>query len=182
MSNPKCNKKMSNITLIGMAGCGKSTLGKLLAKKQGYDFVDSDEIIDSTGKKTSEIMHELGEEELLKVEEDVFLNLVGDKKIFAPGGSCIYSSKGMEHFRDISLVVFLDVAFEIIQRRLDENVIKDRGIIGLKKQTLKELFNSRMPLYEKYAHLTVKLGDNPKNDNFNILMKNINEFRNEKQR
>ena len=164
---------MKNITLIGMAGSGKSVLGKSLAKKLGYKFVDVDQIIESSGKKLQEIINKQGEKAFLKIEEKTILSLRGNKKIFSPGGSCVLSTKAMNHLKKISLIIFIDVNFSIIKKRLEKICFDKRGIIGLKKKSLKEIYTFRKHLYKKYSHLTIKLNERPYKENINLLIKKL---------
>ena len=152
-------KKANNITFIGMAGSGKSFLGELLAKKIGYEFVDVDKVIESHGEKLQDIIDKKGEDAFLKIEEKTILGLKGNKKIFSPGGSCVYSSKAMNYLRKISLVVFINVSYNIIKKRLEKAGLHKRGIVGLKNKPLRELYHTRKPEYEKYAHVEIKLGE-----------------------
>lgn len=85
-------------------------------------------------------------------------------KVFSPGGSCVLSSMAMRHLKKISLVMFLDVPLEIIRGRLITQNITNRGIVGLRKMTLNELFEFRKPLYLKYADVVVELGKRPLSD------------------
>lgn len=165
---------MNNITLIGMAGSGKSTLGKLLAEKLGYEFIDVDEIIESSGRKLQEIIDSDREDEFLRIEEKTILSLSGNKRIFSAGGSCVLSPKAMAHLRKISLVVFVDVPFKIIDKRFKEYDLALRGLVGFKEMTLRTIFDFRKPLYQKFAHLTVKLDSNSVEENLEILLDKVN--------
>ena len=164
---------MHNIALIGMPGCGKSTLGKLLASRLDYEFVDCDTIIESSGVKLQEIIDEKGEDEFLRIEEAVLLSLLGNGKIFSPGGSCVLSPNAMEYLRRISLLVFIDVPFEVLEKRLATGNIDKRGIVGLNEKTLKELFDFRRPLYLKYAHLMVNSDERTIQASVDILLSRV---------
>ncbi|MDR1630159.1 MAG: shikimate kinase [Oscillospiraceae bacterium] len=146
--------KKSNITLIGMAGCGKSTVGVLLAKAKNLMFVDTDLIIQQKyGKYLWEILEEEGSEVFLCREEAAICRLQCEKTCIATGGSVVYSAKAMEHLKQLSTMVFLDVAFEEIERRIAD--IKTRGVVIAPGRTLRGLFDERRPLYQAYADLTV---------------------------
>ncbi|MCQ1536508.1 shikimate kinase [Methanosarcina sp. KYL-1] len=146
-----------NITLIGMAGAGKSTIGKALAKRLGYSFIDVDSLIKKkTGMSLQTLIDTQGDSALIRLEEEVVLELgKADGCIISPGGSVVYSEKSMEHLKKVSRIVFLDAPFRSIVRRIPN--AKKRGIVGFRDRSLKELFDERLVLYRKYADLTIKL-------------------------
>ena len=144
----------SNITLVGMPASGKSTIGVLLAKRLGYSFVDVDIVIqEKTGQLLKEIITERGTEGFLKVEEDVNAGLELEHSVIAPGGSVIYGPKAMEHLHEISTVVYLKLSYEDVKQRLGD--LKDRGVALKDGMTLLDLYKERVPLYEKYADVTI---------------------------
>ena len=144
----------SNITLIGMPASGKSTVGVLLAKRLGYSFVDADIVIqEKTEKLLKEIIAEQGTDGFLKVEEEVNSELNVQRSVIAPGGSVIYGPKAMEHLKEISVVVYLKLSYEDVKMRLGD--LKDRGVALKDGMTLKDLYDERIPLYEKYADITI---------------------------
>lgn len=143
-----------NITLIGMPAAGKSTIGVLLAKRLGYSFVDSDIVIqEKTGKLLKEIIAESGTEGFLKVEEQINRELDVRRSVIAPGGSVIYGPKAMEHLKEISVVVYLKLSYQDLKHRLGD--LTDRGVALKDGMTLLDLYNERVPLYEKYADITI---------------------------
>lgn len=144
----------TNITLIGMPASGKSTVGVLLAKRLGYSFVDADIVIqEKTGKLLKEIIAEQGTDGFLKVEEEVNSELNVERSVIAPGGSVIYGPKAMEHLKEISVVVYLKLSYEDVKMRLGD--LKDRGVALKDGMTLKDLYDERIPLYERYADITI---------------------------
>lgn len=144
----------SNITLIGMPASGKSTVGVLLAKRLGYSFVDVDIVIqEKTGKLLKEIIAEVGTEGFLDVEEQVNSELDVKRSIIAPGGSVIYGEKAMEHLKEISTVVYLKLEYRDVKRRLGD--LTDRGVALKNGMTLRDLYEERVPIYEKYADITI---------------------------
>ena len=146
-----------NITLIGMPGAGKSTIGIVLAKVLGYDFIDSDLLIHKEeGKLLWEIMRDCGNDGFNKIEEKVNSQIQTSHSVIATGGSVIYGPKAMEHLRDISTVVYLKVSCSVLERRLGD--LTKRGVVFKPGQTLLDLYKERVPLYEKYAHITVNVG------------------------
>ena len=147
----------SNITLIGMPASGKSTIGVLLAKRLGYSFVDVDIVIqEKTGKLLKEIIAEQGTEGFIQVEEQVNRELDVRRCVIAPGGSVIYGESAMEHLKEISTIVYLKLSYQSVKRRLGN--LTDRGVALKDGMTLRDLYHERVPLYEKYADITVEEG------------------------
>lgn len=147
----------SNITLIGMPASGKSTIGVLLAKRLGYSFVDVDIVIqEKTGKLLKEIIAEQGTEGFIQVEEQVNRELDVHRCVIAPGGSVIYGESAMEHLKEISTIVYLKLSYQSVKRRLGN--LTDRGVALKDGMTLRDLYHERVPLYEKYADITVEEG------------------------
>ena len=144
----------TNITLIGMPGAGKSTVGVVLAKVLGYRFVDSDlEIQEQTGKLLHELITELGDEGFLELENRVNAGLAADHSVIATGGSAVFGREAMEHLREISVVVYLRLSCGRLKERLGD--LHERGVVLKPGQTLQELLEIRTPLYEKYAHIVI---------------------------
>lgn len=145
---------MNNIILIGMPGAGKSTIGVILAKVMGYNFIDSDLLIQEQEQcLLKDIIERDGLEGLIAVEERINSNIQANNSIIATGGSVIYGPKAMEHLREIGTVVYIQLSYETIRKRLGN--IKQRGVVFQEGQTLKSLYKERCPLYEQYAHLIV---------------------------
>ena len=145
---------MNNIILIGMPGAGKSTIGVVLAKKIGYEFIDSDIVIQNRYKKIlQELINEYGTDGFEKIENDENKSLNPQNSVIATGGSAIYGKEAMEHFDSIGTVVYLNLPYEEIEQRLGN--LEERGVTIKKGQTLKDLYNERTPLYKKYANLTI---------------------------
>jgi len=153
-----------NITLIGMAGAGKSMIGKRLATRLGYQFIDPDEIIEKKmNLKLQEIIDRFGEDRFLEIEEQAIVELGPiHQAIISPGGSVVYSEKAMRFLKENSGVIFLDAPFEGIERHIPDQ--SKRGIIGLKKKDLRTLFQERRSLYQKYADITITLSEDPNTD------------------
>ena len=150
-----------NITLIGMAGAGKSAIGRKLAARLGYQFTDPDEIIEKKmDLKLQEIIDRFGEDRFLEIEERTIVDLGPmDNAVISPGGSVVYSDKAMSFLKENSAVIFLDAPFESIERHIPDQ--SRRGIIGLKQKDLRTLFRERRSLYQKYADITIELAEDP---------------------
>lgn len=147
-------KKGDNITLIGMPGSGKSTIGVVLAKRLGYQFVDTDLLIQAQEKRLlKEIIAEEGLDGFKRIENQVNADLSVSRSVIAPGGSVIYCQEAMEHLRELGEVIYLRVSYEELSRRLGDLV--DRGVALKEGQGLKELMEERGILYEKYADDTI---------------------------
>lgn len=144
----------SNITLIGMPASGKSTVGVLLAKRLGYSFVDVDIVIqEQEGRLLKEIIEQEGMEGFLSVEDRVNRELDVKRSVIAPGGSVIYGEEAMAHLKEISTVVYLKLSYEEVEERLGD--LKDRGVAVKDGMMLRDLYEERVPLYERYADVTV---------------------------
>lgn len=139
-----------NIVLIGMPGVGKSTVGVILAKMIGYQFIDADLLIQKQeGKLLHEIIAEKGTDGFIEIEERVNASIEASHTIIATGGSVVYGKKAMEHLSRIGTVVYLKVPYDTLEKRLED--IKGRGVVLKEGQTLRTLYDERTPLYEKYA-------------------------------
>lgn len=148
---------MDNITLIGMPGSGKSTVGVVLAKIFGYKFLDSDLLIqERENQKLCDIIEEKGQEEFLKIEDEVNAEIRAKRTVIATGGSACYCENAMRHLREISTVVYIKLSYEEVEKRLGD--LTKRGVVLKEGFTLKDLYEERCPLYEKYAHIIVDEG------------------------
>ena len=146
---------MNNVVLIGMPGCGKSSAGVLLAKALRKDFVDTDLLIQKfEGKSLQDIIDERGNAYFRDVEDAVIENFRGENYVIATGGSAVYSHDVMQKFRDAGdTIVYIKVPCDEIVRRLSN--IATRGVTLAPGQTIEDLYNERIPLYEKEAGVTV---------------------------
>lgn len=155
---------MKGITLIGMPGSGKSTIGKLLADKLSRNFIDLDILIkEKEGRSHVEVIEKNGERQLLNLEEKYTLGLSCENLIFAPGGSIIYSPKATEKLYQETIIFYLHLPIEEIKNRLGEE-IGNRGIVGLKEKGLEKLFQEREILYKKFAHKIIDCSGLNKNE------------------
>ena len=145
----------TNLVLIGMPASGKSTVGVILAKVIGYDFIDTDILIQRAEKKRlPEIIKAVGVDGFLEVEERVCSSVEADRCVIATGGSVVYSEKAMRHLKKIGHVMYLKTDYETIRKRLGN--IKQRGVALREGQTLRDLYEERVVLYEKYADTVVE--------------------------
>ena len=146
--------KERNYTLIGMPASGKSTVGVLLAKRLGFSFVDVDIVIQEKEKRLlKEIIAQEGIDGFMAGENRINASLDADRSVIAPGGSVIYGKEAMEHLREISTIVYLKLSYEDVKKRLGNLV--DRGVVLKDGMTLLDLYNERVPYYERYADITV---------------------------
>lgn len=162
----------NNVVLIGMPGSGKSTLGVLLAKMIGYNFIDSDLLIQSReGKKLYEIINEKGIDEFDRIENEVNASIEAENTVIATGGSVVYGKEAMEHLKSIGTVVFLDVSLAQLYDRI--NNMATRGISMREGQTLEDLYNERNILYNKYCDIKVSCTDNALAENAENIAKKL---------
>ena len=145
---------MDNITLIGMPGSGKSTVGVVLAKKLGYDFVDADLVIQARqGALLQELLDRHGLDAFLDMERNAIRSIACRRTVIAPGGSCVLRSGSMEHLKALGRIVYLRLGFSELERRITN--LADRGIAFAPGQGLREVYDQRAPLYERWADLVV---------------------------
>ena len=146
---------MDNIVLIGMPGTGKSVVGKALAARLGYDFVDADDVIVETpGKTLPEILRQQGLEEFYKIENRVGAELERQRTVIATGGSMVLYPQAMEHLRQGSTVVWLQTPLSRIRERMPAD-LWDRGIAAPQGRSIQEIYEERRALYARYADLIV---------------------------
>ena len=145
---------MKNIILIGMPAVGKSTVGVVVAKRIGYEFIDTDLLIQKQEKRLlKEIIAEEGNERFLEIENQVNRDLQVESAVISPGGSVVYCEEAMQHFKEIGTVIYLHATYEAIYKRISN--AKNRGVVLKEGQTLKDLYDERVKLFEKYADYTV---------------------------
>lgn len=149
---------MENIILIGMPGSGKSTVGVILAKTLGMDFIDTDLIIQIQQKsKLQSLVDRYGTDKFRDFEEKALLSVMNrSDTVIATGGSAVFCEKGMEHLKKNGICVYLDVPCDVLEKRLKN--IKTRGISAAKDMTIRDIFDERSPYYEKFADITVDCG------------------------
>ena len=143
-----------NLIFIGMPAVGKSTVGVVVAKRLGKRFVDVDLVIQEQEKKLlREIIADVGEDGFLKVENRVNAGIEAENSVISPGGSVVYCEEAMQHYKEIGIIVYLKASYQTIKRRIRNP--KKRGVVLREGQTLRDLYNERVPYFEKYADITV---------------------------
>ncbi|MBQ8509243.1 MAG: shikimate kinase [Clostridia bacterium] len=142
----------SNIVLIGMPGCGKSTLGVLMAKALGYEFLDTDLVLQrQEGKLLQQIIDEDGLAYFEQAEERALCGINVSHTIIATGGSAVYCDAAMKHLRENGTIVWLSLPYEEIERRIQN--ITTRGIVLAPGKTLRDVYEERQPLYQRWADM-----------------------------
>ncbi|MEE1023994.1 MAG: shikimate kinase [Acutalibacteraceae bacterium] len=166
----------TNIILIGMPGCGKSTCGVLLAKLMLKSFLDTDLLIQQNeGKKLQDIINEKGNDYFKKCENDSVVTLYAQNCVIATGGSMVYNEEAMKHLKELGYVVYLRLGFNSMKKRI--NNLATRGILLKEGYTLEDMYNERAPLYEKYADITVNCDRNSINDTVEAIIKNLKSIK-----
>jgi shikimate kinase len=146
----------SNLILIGMPGAGKSTLGVLLAKALRRDFLDTDVALQNRqGQTLQELISRLSLEGFCKLEAEYLAGLTIHHTVIATGGSAVYYESAMKHLKQSGYALYLQLPLDILQKRLAD--MSARGVVIEPGQTLQTLYEKRIPLYEKYADLTIPL-------------------------
>ena len=159
-----------NIILIGMPGCGKSTLGVLLAKTLLKGFVDTDLIIqEKEGKELYKIIAEKGKDAFAQIENKIVSEVKFQNCVVATGGSVVFGEDAMKNLKSQGTVVYLRLPLHEIERRVRN--IKTRGIVMAPGMTLANVFEERAPLYEKYADITVHCSRAPLEKTVEKIMK-----------
>ena len=167
-------KQKNNIALIGMAGVGKSHIGKKIAAISNYEHMETDELIVKQASQEGKRYHDLCDENFLRIEKDVFMKL-GDLsgKVIDTGASVIYDQDVMCKIADFAHVVYIEDSIDVIEERFIA-----RGptpLMGIEGKTFKQLFAERQPLYEKYAQFMVTR-DSFRNNDARLVAEQILEF------
>ena len=151
---------MKNIVLIGMPGTGKSTVGVILAKLLGYDFVDTDILISNREKRSlSQIIADEGYNRFIEIEGAAGASLSCERSVIATGGSMVFSDSAMKNLAENGIIVWLDTPVSVIEQRIWGNM-EDRGVATTRKMTVAEIYADRQPLYERWAQLRLPCAGN----------------------
>ena len=150
---------MKNVILIGMPGTGKSVVGRALAERLGYTFIDADDVIvETAGKTLPEILRTDGLDTFLEIEARVGETMESENTVIATGGSMVLYEKAMEHLKENGVVVWLETPLSQINDRMPDD-LTDRGIAAPQGMTIRQIYEQREPLYAKYADLIVASKD-----------------------
>lgn len=143
-----------NLVFIGMPASGKSTIGVVTAKRLGYQFIDTDLIIqEQEGKLLREIIEEKGIDGFLEIEDQVNASVQVEKAVIAPGGSVVYCENAMKHYKEIGMIVYLHVPYTEIEKRIQN--ARNRGVVLREGQTLRQLYDERCRLFDQYADIRI---------------------------
>ena len=171
--------KRGNVTLIGMPASGKSTLGRLLAERLGFEFVDVDKITKAGERRLlRESIADEGDDGFMETENRVNAGLCLDGCVIAPGGSVIYGAEAMANLKEISTVVYLKLSLEEMERRIGNPV--ERGVVLKNGMTLQKLYEERTPYYERYADVTLDEKGNTIEESVDCLVELIKTIAKEK--
>ena len=161
-----------NIVLIGMPGCGKSTVGVILAKTIGVNFVDTDILIQQReGRLLQSIIDTDGIQKFLDREAEAIIELECDNSVIATGGSVVFRKEAIEHLKKNGKIFYLNVKLNEIKNRL--NNISTRGIAAEKGKSIDEIFAEREALYLKYADCVLDLENSSVEETIEKILKNI---------
>lgn len=150
---------MDNVTLIGMPGSGKSSIGVVLAKVLGYDFLDADLLIQAKhGALLQLLLDTHGLDAFLDMEQEAICSIDCARTVIAPGGSCVLREGSMAHLKTLGTVVYLRLDYPALAERITN--LATRGIAFAPGQDLKSVYDQRTPLYERWADVTVDVAPN----------------------
>ncbi len=163
---------MKSIILIGMPAVGKSTVGVVVAKGLGYEFIDTDLLIQKQENRLlKEIIEDEGIDGFLRIENQVNRDVQAERAVISPGGSVVYCQEAMEHYKKIGVVVYLRASFETINNRIRN--AKNRGVVLKEGQTLEMLYEERVKLFEKYADLTIDEDGKDLGETIDLVLENV---------
>lgn len=163
---------MKNIVLIGMPGVGKSTVGVILAKELGYQFLDADLLIQKREHRLlKEIIAQEGVDGFIEIENQVNASIEAEDTVIATGGSVVYGKEAMEHLKKISTVIYLKLSYEELKKRLGN--LKNRGVVLREGQTLNTLYQERIKLYEQYADIVIDEENKGIEETLQAIVKNL---------
>lgn len=145
----------SNVVLIGMPGSGKSTCGVVAAKMLLKNFYDTDLLIQNLENSSLQnIIDSKGGDYFEQAEENALLSLDIKGTVIATGGSAVYSEKAMAHLRSLGKIVFLNLSYDNMCRRISN--LSTRGVVMKAGYTLQDMYDERLPLYKKWADIIIE--------------------------
>ena len=148
-----------NIILIGMPGSGKSTCGVLAAKALLKNFFDTNLLLQGLEeKRLQDIIDDDGIEYFLRAEERAILSLDINATVVATGGSVVYSDKSMEHLKKSGKVIYLHLSYDTMVDRIKN--ITTRGVVVKEGDSLEDMYNERLPMYQKWADVVINCDNN----------------------
>lgn len=163
---------MKNIILIGMPAVGKSTVGVVVAKRLGYEFIDTDLLIQKQENRLlKEIIEDEGIDGFLSIENQVNRDVQAERAVISPGGSVVYCQEAMEHYKEIGVVVYLRASFDTINNRIRN--AKSRGVVLKEGQTLEMLYEERVKLFETYADITIDEDGKNLGETIDLVLENV---------
>ena len=161
----------SNIVLIGMPACGKSTIGVQLAKWMSMGFIDTDLLVQARAGESMQAYQDAnGLEAYQSLECETVKSVICENCVIATGGSAVYCDEGMMHLKSIASLIFLDAALTDVKSRIGD--ISERGVVIRPGMTIDDLYAERRPLYLKYADVVVECADRSQDD----ILKQIRAF------
>ena len=159
----------SNVILIGMPGSGKSTCGVIAAKVMLKNFFDTDLLLQGLEQsRLQDLIDAKGTEYFYEAEERAILSLNIEATVIATGGSVIYSEKAMKHLKSLGTVIYLHLSYETMLKRI--NNFTTRGIVVKNGSTLLDMYNERLPLYEKYADKVIHCDNNTVEETVKLIV------------
>lgn len=169
---------MGGLTLIGMPGSGKSAVGKIIASRLDWNFIDTDKCIEERhGTPLQALIDQMGDASFIRLEEETILNLeIPEQTVVSTGGSVVYSDAAMRHLASMSKIIFLDATIEAIRGHIALEA--PRGIIGMTQGGLEELYQERLPRYRLYASIIIRLGAETPDE---VATRIVTELRNDRQ-
>lgn len=163
---------MKNIILIGMPAVGKSTVGVVVAKRLGYEFIDTDLLLQKQENRLlKEIIEDEGIDGFLSIENQVNRDVQAERTVISPGGSVVYCQEAMEHYKEIGVVVYLRASFDTINNRIRN--AKSRGVVLKEGQTLEMLYEERVKLFETYADITIDEDGKNLGETIDLVLENV---------
>lgn len=163
---------MKNIILIGMPAVGKSTVGVVAAKRLGYEFIDTDLLLQKQENRLlKEIIEDEGIDGFLSIENQVNRDVQAERTVISPGGSVVYCQEAMEHYKEIGVVVYLRASFDTINNRIRN--AKSRGVVLKEGQTLEMLYEERVKLFETYADITIDEDGKNLGETIDLVLENV---------